>query len=85
MFNREKMENPLVRDVATGYKMPRAPRNKSSGCSTSDASSISRSIGKELIMASIPDKNEGNQIVDIFICTNSLIYKMDRLVTFPSN
>lgn len=60
LFSGEKMENPLVRDASTGYKMPRAPRTNRADVAQVMLKALvdPSTYGKELIMASIPDKIE---------------------------
>lgn len=59
LFNGGRMANPLVHDAATGYKMPRSPRTN-----RADVAQVMLKVladpstyGKELVMASTPDKN----------------------------
>ncbi|MFC5541936.1 NAD(P)-dependent oxidoreductase [Ureibacillus suwonensis] len=59
LFNGEKMANPLVRDAATGYKMPRVPRTNRADVAQVMLKALldPSTYGKELVMASTPDKN----------------------------
>jgi uncharacterized protein YbjT (DUF2867 family) len=59
LFTGEKMKNPLVRDAATGYKMPRAPRTNRSDVAQVMIKSLTdpTTYRKELIMASTQDKD----------------------------
>lgn len=59
LFNGEKMENPLVRDAATGYKMPRVPRTNRADVAQVMLKALldPSTYGKELVMASTPNKN----------------------------
>ena len=60
LFNGEQMANPLVRDAATGYKMPRASRTNRSDVAQVMLKALvdPSTYGKELVMSSTPDKNK---------------------------
>lgn len=59
LFNGEKMASPLVRDAATGYQMPRAPRTNRADVAQVMLNVLmdTSTFKKELIMASTPDKD----------------------------
>ncbi|MFR0771912.1 MAG: NAD(P)-dependent oxidoreductase, partial [Limosilactobacillus pontis] len=58
LFNGKKTENPLVRDAASGYKMPGAPRTYRGDVAQVMLRIIKdqKTFGKQLIMCSGQDK-----------------------------
>ncbi len=58
LFNEVKMENPLVKDASTGYKMPGSPKTNRADVAQVMIQVLNdqNTFKKELVMASVPDE-----------------------------